>query len=118
MTQQPEPPGDSQQPVVSCLVRNGRISFVSPTSVDVSGLPPERFHGRLVWDLVHPDDQSLISRFLAVGWTGEIDVAVRIQDHDQAWTWRLVRGAREIDPSGQPSATLTLQKLEFPPTAP
>jgi PAS domain S-box-containing protein len=102
---------------VSCVVRRGRITSVSDTSREVSGFPPERYLGRLVFDVIHPDDRPLIMRYFAVGWTGEIDVVVRLEDADGSWTWRRVRGSRTIDASGEPTASLTLQKVEFPDAA-
>lgn len=102
-----------QPPVVACVIRSGRVASVSAASVQVSGLPPEQFLGRLAWDVVHPDDRPLIARYFAVGWTGEIDVALRLKDSDGAWTWRLVRGARGVDERGEPTAQVTLTKVEW-----
>ena len=102
---------DAELPHVDCVVQKGRVTHVSETSTQVSGFPPERFFGRLAWELVHPDDRPLILPFMAVGWTGQIDVAIRVQDSDGRWTWRRARGMRTIDASGEPSTRLTLKKI-------
>jgi PAS domain-containing protein len=100
-----------EPPVVICLIENGRVAYASETTTQVSGFPPERFRDRLVSELVHPDDHALISPF-AEGWTGEFDVAIRLQDSDGRWTWRRVRGVRKIDEVG-PFALVTLRKLDI-----
>lgn len=102
----------AESPVAICMIENGRIAYASEATAEVSGFPPERFHGRRVAELVHPDDQVVLSPLAAEGWTGEFDFALRLQDSDGRWTWRRVWGIRKIDEMGQPFAVVTLRKID------
>ncbi len=100
-----------ETPVVGCMVDNGCVAWVSESSQQLSGFPPEHFHGRRALELVHPDDRSLITAFGEVGWTGVFDIPLRLQDSDGCWTWRRVRGERKIDEVGRPFTMITLRKI-------
>ncbi len=102
----------AEPPIVICMIEQGRVSYASETTIDVSGFPSDRLRGRSVLELVHPDDHALLSPLAAEGWTGEFDVAIRLQDSDMRWTWRRARGVRDIDDAGRPFAVVTLRKID------
>ncbi len=106
-----ETANEVESPLVVCMVDNGRVVYASETSTQVSGFPPEHFQDRLVSELVHPDDRVVLSPLAMDGWTGEFDIAIRLQDSDGRWTWRRVRGSRKIDELGRPFAVATLRKI-------
>ena len=101
-------------PLVFCVLHDARVSFVSSTAQEVSGISPERFHGQLAMDLVHPDDRPRIAPFFEAEWSGAFEESVRLQDADGGWTWRRVNGVRTIDAGGRPSAALTVKKTRMP----
>ncbi len=101
----------AEPPIVICMIEEGRVSYVNATTTEVSGIPSERFRGRPVSELVHRHDHALLSPLAADGWTGEFDVVIRLQDSDKRWTWRRVRGVRDIDDAGRPFAVMTLRKI-------
>ncbi len=95
---------------VFCVTHDGIVTFVSSTSLDVGGLSPERFHGRHIFDLVHPDDRHRVEPLLAPGWAGRFDEILRIQEADGTWSPRRVQGIRTISASQGASAAMTLRK--------
>ncbi len=101
----------SERPIVICVVEDGLISYASETTTEVSGFPPDWFRGRHVSELVHPDDHALLRPLAEEGWTGDFDVAVRLQDSDKRWTWRRVWGCRKVDEVGRPFAVVSLRKI-------
>jgi PAS domain-containing protein len=104
----------SEQPPVHVILHDGVITFVSSTSVQVSGIPPERFHGLRALDLVHDDDREPLLKFTAPGWEGIIEATFRVRDLDGNWSWRHAEGVRTIDPDGGSSTIVTLRKIDPP----
>lgn len=49
--------GRSSEPAV-VLDDGGAVTFVNPAAASSFGWSEERMHGRLLWDLVHPDDRG------------------------------------------------------------
>jgi PAS domain S-box-containing protein len=108
----------TEPPVVHCILHDGVITFVSSTLLELSGLPPERFHGRRAIDLVHPDDCDALQRFREPGWEGIIDASFRVEDASGAWIWLRAEGVRTIDDDGSTSAILTLRQIDDPGASP
>lgn len=104
----------AEPPLVHCILHDGVITFVSSTSVEVSGYPPERLHGRGWMEFVHPDDQPALMRFAGPDWEGIIEATFRVQDADGAWTWRHAEGVRTIESDGSASTIVTLKKIDDP----
>ena len=100
--------------VVYCVVHEGRVTLVSSSSRDVSGIAPETFAGSPVADVIHPDDHARLAHFLAPGWSGSFSETVRVRDADGAWSWRMMRGVRTIDEEGRASAVVRLKKIAEP----
>jgi PAS domain-containing protein len=113
MTSRPD--AEPEAPRVHCILHDGVVTFVSAHSLEVSGLPPERFQGKRALDLVHPDDHEGIMPLFAPGWEGIIDARFRIQEADGAWTWRHAEGVRTIEADGHASTIVTLRKIDAPP---
>lgn len=100
--------------VVYCVLHDGRVTLVSSSSLDVSGIAPEAFVGTPVTDNVHPDDLARVAKFLEPGWAGSFSEPVRLRDADASWSWRMMRGVRTIDADGRPSAVLRFKKIDEP----
>ena len=66
-------------PPVFCVLHEGIVTFVSSSSVDVSGLAPESFKGRAAIEIVHPADRPRVSPYLEPGWSGTFKEQVRVQ---------------------------------------
>ena len=92
-------------------LHQGRITYVSPNAMYISGRRPEDFVGLANADIVHPDDLVVLSRFFAPGWTGPIEATFRVRDVANEWRWRDVRGARVIDERGEHRAVLVLRDI-------
>jgi PAS domain-containing protein len=110
----PAPAPPDLDDVVHIILSNGVVTFVGSNTVQVSGLPPEHFHGRHVLDLVHPDDRLQVERLLTPGWTGRFSEHIRIQEVSGAWAWRVAEGVRTVDASGEPQSVLELRKIGPP----
>lgn len=100
--------------VVYCVLHEGRITLVSSSCLDVSGIAPEAYTGASPTEFVHPDDQPRIAQLLEPGWSGSFSEAIRVRDADGGWSWRMARGVRTIDASGQHSAVVRLKKIDAP----
>jgi PAS domain-containing protein len=99
---------------VYCVLHDGKISHVSSSSLDVSGIPPEQFVGEPATEVVHPDDHPTIARLLAPGWAGSFSERIRVRDADGSWSWRLMSGVRTMDDEGHASATVRLRRIAEP----
>jgi PAS domain S-box-containing protein len=106
-----------ESPSVHVILHDGIITFVSSTSAQVSGIPPERFHGKRAIDLVHEDDRDRLQRFTAPGWEGIIDVTFRVRDADGAWSWRHAEGVRTIERDGTGNTIISLRRIDPPDAA-
>ena len=95
---------------------DGRLTYISPSVARVTGYPPEILVGRLVRDLVHPDDfpamQAIGERLYAGAFGGDAPrVEYRARHKDGRWLWfetrtSLIRDAE----SGEPTGTLDVAR--------
>lgn len=68
--------------------RSGVMRYVSPSVEQVAGWRPEELHGRLAWELVHPDDLDSLMRAtadLTPGATVRGEWRMRRRDGTYAW---------------------------------
>jgi diguanylate cyclase (GGDEF)-like protein/PAS domain S-box-containing protein len=83
---------------------NMKITWVSPSVLEVLGWSPEEFKGMRVLDVAHPDDlkaaQAVRARVLDRGEAmGEVEV--RFATKSGAWRWMRVRGKPLRDAQGR-----------------
>jgi PAS domain S-box-containing protein len=75
--------------LISRHTRDGRFLYVSPASCDLLGHTPEELMGRLLQELVHPDDvgnlDGVSARVLDVQERAE--VTLRLRHRDGHWVW-------------------------------
>jgi PAS domain S-box-containing protein len=72
--------------------RDGRLTYISPSVARVTGYPPEILVGRMIRDLVHPEDWPAMERVGALLYAGEIDEDAAITEYrarhkDGRWLW-------------------------------
>ncbi|MCF8504198.1 MAG: PAS domain S-box protein [Caulobacter sp.] len=72
--------------------RGGRLTYISPSVARVTGYRPEILVGRMIEDLVHPEDWPLMERVGARLYAGEIDgdaatTEYRARHKDGRWLW-------------------------------
>ncbi|MBI5941803.1 MAG: response regulator [Caulobacterales bacterium] len=95
---------------------DGRLTYISPSVARVTGYLPEILVGRLIKDLVHPEDWPTM---LAVGdrlYAGEFAtdaprVEYRARHKDGRWLWFETRTCLIRDPeTGEPTGTLDVAR--------
>lgn len=74
--------------LIAVLDADGTISYQSPCSQDILGLPPEELEGKNIFDFVHPDDVStaLTSFKASLTSPGKTQVSeYRFRHQDNSW---------------------------------
>jgi diguanylate cyclase (GGDEF)-like protein/PAS domain S-box-containing protein len=71
------------------IAEDGTLSYVSPATSRVLGIPAEAFLGARVVDLVHPDDAAIVARVVRAIAEGQATVTcdLRAQHADGTWHW-------------------------------
>lgn len=74
--------------MVVLLGLDGRLTYVSPSSIDLLGLPPAALIGTLAEDWIHPDDlaagRTSVERIVDRGWTVS---EMRLRRRDGTYVW-------------------------------
>src|SRR5512134_744157 len=68
----------------------GTITYVTPGVVDAFGYQPTELLGRLVWELVHPEDLGVLRPVFRAAVTTpgpQPPVPVRLKHVDGSWRW-------------------------------
>ncbi|MDP1739289.1 MAG: ATP-binding protein [Caulobacter sp.] len=95
---------------------DGRLTFISPSVGRVTGYPPEVLVGRLVRDIVHPDDwpamKAIGDRLYAGEFSGDAPRSeYRARHKDGRWLWFETRTTLIRDPrTGEPTGTLDVAR--------
>ncbi|GIE93408.1 sensor domain-containing diguanylate cyclase [Paractinoplanes rishiriensis] len=70
---------------------NGEITYASPAARTVVGQPPDQLLGRVMWDLVHPDDAAVAAGLRERVHTTDGSTAhraeLRVRTGDGTWRW-------------------------------
>jgi PAS domain S-box-containing protein len=89
--------------LISIFEPDGTRRYVSPAVERLLGYPPDRLVGTGVFEIVHPDDQATVRRFLAEVVADPDRIArveLRLRHHDGAWRWFEARAANRLaDPA-------------------
>src|SRR5665213_2438068 len=90
--------------LITIIDPSGTIVYGSP-SWQALGWDPDRFAGRAVLDLVHPDDREPGARAISdVLAGGSVEgVTVRLRSRDGAWVWYESAGAAIAGANGAPA---------------
>ncbi|WP_223961463.1 sensor domain-containing diguanylate cyclase [Paraburkholderia sabiae] len=99
---------ERSEEVLMELSGDGTFQYVSPRARVVLGYEPHMMRGRQLVDLVHPDDQNMLSAVLAKTWSvGMEDSAqYRFRRSDNSYIW--VRSFISAMPSGIPGNPMAL----------
>lgn len=95
---------------------DGRITYISPSVARVTGYLPEMIVGRLISDVVHPEDWPAMQAVGARLYAGEIvgdapRVEYRARHKDGRWLWFETRTSLLRDPlTGEPTGTLDVAR--------
>ncbi|MDP9070035.1 MAG: EAL domain-containing protein [Actinomycetota bacterium] len=76
--------------LVSVIAPDGLVSFASPASLRLLGLPAEALVGQPPLQRIHPDDRHRAAGLLDMAWAGSgpaEPVEARVRHHDGAWRW-------------------------------
>ncbi|MDY0061923.1 MAG: PAS domain S-box protein [Myxococcota bacterium] len=76
--------------IVSILDGQGTLVYNSPAAQRIHGYLPEDLQGKSTFDLIHPEDQPLVSARLAelvARSEGLVQVGYRYRDKDGSWRW-------------------------------
>jgi PAS domain S-box-containing protein len=107
---------DNATDLIMLSDREGRLTYISPSVMRVTGYLPEMIVGRLIRDVVHPEDWPAM---LAIGdqlYAGEIvgdapRVDYRARHKDGRWLWFETRTSLIRDPvTGEATGTLDVAR--------
>ena len=107
---------DNATDLIMLSDREGRLTYISPSVARVTGFLPEMIVGRLIRDVVHPEDWPAM---LAIGdqlYAGEIvgdapRVDYRARHKDGRWLWFETRTSLIRDPvTGEATGTLDVAR--------
>ena len=75
--------------LIGILDGEANYMYVSPTSTQVLGIPPEDFIGKNAFDFIHPDDkEKVFAKFSALAETKQMTIApFRFQNSEGEWRW-------------------------------
>lgn len=91
---------ESMEDVVILEDLQGCILYASPSAQTLTGLTPEELTGRLLRDLIHPDDEPLLS--VAVASRAIREREFRCRTCDGLYRWAAACSQHLYDPDGQP----------------
>ncbi|HWA12313.1 MAG TPA: PAS domain S-box protein [Burkholderiales bacterium] len=95
---------DNSSDLISLLTPAGVIEYASTASLPLLGRTPDRLTGRLVTDLIHPEDRNqALQMFQGVVRTQVTAVfTCRLQKADGSWSW-IETSFRAIPDAGNPA---------------
>jgi len=86
---------------VVCHVRDGRFTWISPSSEAVLGAPPEHWVGREIREIVHPEEWAASAQRLGILSRGEtVFTRARIVSRDGTPHWIRLHAKPSYDSSG------------------
>lgn len=86
--------------VISVLDATGTISYSSPSTTRIVGYPLDKYLGRNIFELIHPDDmtmsKALVVRLLDCP-NDNITAEIRLHHYHGTWRWIEVTGTNLLD---------------------
>jgi PAS domain S-box-containing protein len=107
---------DNATDLIMLSSTDGCLTYISPSVARVTGYPPEVLVGRMVRDIVHPDDwpamQAIGARLYSGEFAGDTPrVEYRARHKDGRWLWFETRTSLIRDPgTGEPTGTLDVAR--------
>ncbi|HRD28621.1 MAG TPA: ATP-binding protein [Caulobacter sp.] len=107
---------DNATDLIMLSDREGRLTYISPSVARVTGYLPEMLVGRLIEDMVHPEDwpamKAIGDRLYAGEFPGDTPrVDYRARHKDGRWLWFETRTGLIRDPAtGEPTGTLDVAR--------
>ncbi|MFQ5425844.1 MAG: PAS domain S-box protein, partial [Gaiellales bacterium] len=79
----------SSRDIITEIDASGRALYVSPNVAEITGFPPEHFTAERRSEVVHPEDQKVVTeRITKMMSTGESEALVyRMRNREGAWRW-------------------------------
>jgi len=79
--------------IITLMDLDGRQIYVSPACESLLGYRPLDLIGRLIFDLIHPDDRAMIQQqWASIQQESDARTTVRYQHADGSWRWFEVHG--------------------------
>jgi diguanylate cyclase (GGDEF)-like protein/PAS domain S-box-containing protein len=99
--------------VMAVIDREAAVRYASPASTRLFGISPQELQGRLLTDLVHPDDVAQVKASLAGAVRGRTMSAVEIRVSDGHSGWREVEavGTTMFRDQGMDAMVVTLRDI-------
>ncbi len=99
---------ESLEDVVTLRDPQGRLVFVSPSVLRLTGSSPAQLLGTAEGDLVHPDDRDRVEQSAAAYFRGSpaSEIEFRCRTRDGPYRWVAARGQLLCDALGQPLGVL------------
>jgi PAS domain S-box-containing protein len=91
---------------------NGKIINISPHVKRITGYEPEERLGKSAFDLVHPDDVTLVLKAAKEGWnTGRANVSYRLRHKNGEWIRLECSGTTFMGEYGTRHSTIVIRNI-------